>query len=61
MSEVVIRYKSMIQSLKIEDFTYETGMRPTAMFLNSGPQPITYEFDLPFISYGDRATKTASR
>jgi hypothetical protein len=61
MSEVVIRYKSMIESQKRDDFTYETGMRPTALFLNKGRQQMTYEFQLPFIDYGDKETKSASR
>jgi hypothetical protein len=36
-------------------------MHPTSEFLKKGNGHICYEFDLPFIAYGDKNTKSASR
>jgi hypothetical protein len=61
MSEIVKQYKAMIAAETNNDFSYATGMRPTSTFLNTGNEDVTLEFELPFISYGDKSTKSASR
>ena len=61
MSEIVKQYKAMIAAETNNDFSYATGMRPTSTFLNTGNEDVSLEFKLPFISYGDKSTKSASR
>ena len=61
MTEVVNNYKRMIKDETNDMFAYVTGMHPTSEFLKKGNGHICYEFDLPFIAYGDKNTKSASR
>jgi hypothetical protein len=51
----------MIDGSNTNAYKYETGMRATELFLNMGPDPIRYEFDLPIVHYGNDKTQSDAR